>query len=177
MLTLVASVKQRVVQHWRRKRYDQIVKLIEHGVPLERTWKLCEEIATQMNPRDYTGIPISRLQQNLIRTPYRSITTYHNTILYIKEQLKQEHKLDRGWSAFESQTLTVADFMMTEDGYYVSSDALPQFIVSVKEMLDLMSQADGEELGVAGFNNRALIPLFVRLRDTLMDLFDLQFAL
>lgn len=177
MLGLVRNVKRRVVQHFRQRRLQQFTKLIDEGVPLDRTWKLCEEILAQMDVRDYQGLPIVLLQRHLVRTPYRSIQTYQKTLDSIKDALKQEQKLDRGWSSFETQTLTVADFMMTEDGYYMTSDALPKFLVTAKELFEFMDQADGEDLGVVGFNNRALIPLFVRLRDTLMDLYDLQFAL
>ena len=177
MLGLVKNVKRRVVQHLRQRRLQQLTKLIDDGVPLDRTWKLCEEILSQMNVKDYERLPIVLLQRHLVRTPYRSIETYQKTLESIKDSLKKEQKLDRGWSSFETQTMTIADFMMTEDDYYLTSDALPKFLLTAKELFEFMNQADGEELGVVGFNNRALIPLFVRLRDTLMDLYDLQFAL
>jgi hypothetical protein len=176
MLGFLAHVHRRLKYRWVRNRKLQLVRLCEEGVPLDRTWKLCEQIINGMKLDDLALIPIPMIQLYTVRTPYRSIETYQKTVDYIRHALKEENKLDRGWSSFEMQIVTVGDFLISEQGFYLTSNALPKFLLSVKEVLELIEQADGEELGVTGFNHRALIPFFVRLRDTLLDLYDLQFA-
>lgn len=167
------SLKNRVVKN----RKSRLLKLNDQGIPLDRTWKLCEQILNGMNPKDYCLIPVSLLQLHTLRTPYRSIETYQKTVDYIRYTLEEEKKLDRGWTSFEMHVVSAGDFMVGEDGFYLTSNALSKFMVSVKEVIELIEQADGHELGVTGYNHRALIPFFVRLRDTLFDLYDLQFAL
>lgn len=166
------SFKNRVV----KDRKQRLIKLNEQGLPLDRTWKLCGEILDGMNPDDYCFIPVSILQLHTLRTPYRSIETYQKTVDQIRYALREEKKLDRNWSSFEMQVISAGDFMIGEEGFYLTSNALPKFLNSIKEMIELMAQADGQDLGVTGYNHRVLIPFFVRLRDTLFDLYDLQFT-
>jgi|SRR6185503_1496236 len=177
MLSLLSGIHRSLKNKLVKDRKTRLMKLMEQGVPLDRMWKLCEQIIEGINPDDYCLIPVSLLQMHTLRTPYRSIETYHKTVNYIRYALREEKKLDRGWSSFEMQIISMGDFMIGEERYYLTSGALPKFLISIKEVIELMAQADGQELGVAGYNNRALIPFFVRLRDTLLDLYDLQLTL
>lgn len=162
----------------RKHQKQQLTQLVTDGIPLDRTWKLCEEILSKMTIKDYDFVTVHVAQLSLVRTPYRSVDSYLKTIAEITKHLKEESKISRGWSSFETQTVTIADWLMSEDGqFYLPMARVPEFLTKAQELLELMSQADGAELGVVAYNNSALIPFFVRLRDTLIDLYDVQFAL
>jgi hypothetical protein len=177
MIGFVSGVVSRIQRRLKQEHKKRISLVLEQGIPLDRTWKVCEELLLQMDPKKYAAIPVSASQATLVRTPYQSLETYIKTLKSVIFDFKEENKIDRGWSSFETQTLTVSDFLKTEDGYYMTPASLVEFLTEVKELLELISQAEHEELGVTAHNVRVLVPFFVRLRDTLFDLYDLQFAL
>jgi hypothetical protein len=155
----------------------QLQELEKQGIPYNRTWKFCEEILSRMRIDDFKLLTPDIAMQHSVLVPFRSLQTYHVVLHQIRLALENEEKLERSWNSFETQTVSVADFMTTEDGFYMTADQMIAFLKTGVTVCELMNQADGEETGVAAYNHRALVHFFVRYKDTLMSLFELQAAL
>lgn len=172
---LLGSVR-RFVRHRIHKHHKaRFIELEKRGIPFDRTWRLCEEIAnaipTQLIEREYT---ISAGQTQRLRTPYPSIEQYRKSISLIIHHMENERKIERGWSTFDMHDSTVADFLCSENRFYLSIKELSLFVNDVKELCQLMSLSEYDNVGVLAYNQRVLVHFFVHLKKTLSDLFDLQ---
>ncbi|MDR3392313.1 MAG: hypothetical protein P4L77_11325 [Sulfuriferula sp.] len=168
---------------WIRKRRLHAVKrtlthMDESGVPYDRMWKLCEKILDHVKEKDFKHLSPPELQANLVRTPFKSLQTYNEALRGIQVALENEQKIERSWSSFEALSLSLSEFMVTEDGqFYMNRESLVELVRRGRHICQLINQAEDEEVGVMAHNQRVLIHFFVRYKDTLLDLFDLQFAL
>lgn len=178
MKGILTKVKRYFTRKIRNDRLNRIEKILEEGLPLDRTWKVCEELSMDLHFSAEEMYKIRADQSGfLIRTPWPSIETFLTTVHELRNQFRDEVKIDRNWSSFEKHTIMMASFLVSEDGHYLPVDSINRLLEIVRDLLGLISQAEHEELGVTAFNMRALIPFFVRLRDTLLDLNRLQLAL
>lgn len=176
MKGVLTRVKGYFTRKMRLAHLKRIEQILEEGLPLDRTWKVCEELASVINFSDDELAKI-RHSGRYIRTPWTSIETYLATVIALRDDFRNEVKIDRNWSSFEKHTVTMATFLIAEDDHYIQTSSLNVLLKMVRELLELIAQAEHEELGVTAHNLRALTPFFVRLRDTLLDLYSLQLAL
>lgn len=176
MKGVLTKVKGYFTRKIRTERLKRIEKVLEEGLPLDRTWKVCEELAADLH---FTEAQLKRIRYSahFVRTPWPSIETYLATVIELRDDFRNEVKIDRNWSSFEKHVVTMASFLVAEEGHYLKTDSIEILLRTVRELLELISQAEHEELGLTAFNMRALIPFFVRLRDTLLDLNHIQLAL
>jgi hypothetical protein len=150
----------------------------DRGIPYDRTWRLCEEIANTIDinriKREYS-VEVGTTHR--LRTPYPLVEQYRRTVLQVIHHMENEIKLERGWSAFDMVDTTVSDFMCSEERFYLPIEQLCLFVLDVRKLCQLLSQSEYEETGVLAHNQRVLVHFFVRLKETLTDIFDLQAAL
>lgn len=155
-----------------------LLEMEEREIPYDRTWKMCELILEHIREQNFHLLSAQTQQSAVVRTPFKSLQTYNDALWGIFTALNNEQKIERSWSSFEALSLSLSEFMVTEDSkFYMSRDSLIVLVSRGRSICQLMSQAEGEDTGVMAHNQRVLIHFFVRYKDTLMDLFDLQFAL
>ena len=102
MIGFVSGVVNRIQRRLKQEHKKRISLVLEQGVPLDRTWKVCEELLTQMDLKKYASVSVHAAQATLVRTPYQSLETYIKTLKSVIFDFKEENKIDRGWSSFET---------------------------------------------------------------------------
>jgi hypothetical protein len=168
---------KRAVYLWRLKWVRQSITSFEQTVPYERNWKYCELVANNIDLDKIRHYNPSLTSVTIIRSCFKTLDGYQNFMEEIVKSLTYERKIDWGWGTLFNEDISLNGFLRSEDGYYLSPEAIVVFLKNVKTLCELISQFEDQDTGVNAHNVRTLTHFFTNLRVTLLDLFDLQFAL
>ncbi len=172
----------RAVRHsWRqmhlRRNRASIQQLLRDELPYDRAWKMCELILSRIDSRALAVYSPAVGMTCTLRTPYQTVETYQKTLDIIRLALTNEDRLEPGWRTFEVSTISVSSFLRTETNFYLPVSKLVDFLNTGRAVCELVSYTENQDVGVNAHNVRILTHFFVRFRDTLVDLYDLQLAL
>lgn len=138
-------------------------------------WRICAMLLSEIKDQSILNVETYRKHAEAIRVPYFTMDAYITELQHIRNLLVAQERIDHNLNTFV-QTVTLSEFMQTADGRYMTFTDMLLLLKFGREICELMEHLSTEDTGIVGWNNRVLIPFFMRFRDTLMDLYELQFT-